>query len=81
MTKLTIKGQKELFWDCILKDRVALACYTASIGIRVSHPTVNQFLLQYKISRSLITPDILQVVEAKMQADDEITVVQLLDLL
>ena len=30
---------------------------------------------------SKITPDVLRVVEAKMQADDETTAVQLLDLL
>ena len=62
------------------------------LNISVSRQTVSRFLFYYKITKSLtrrmgsarpskITPEILRVVEAKMQADDETTAVQLLDLL
>ena len=61
-------------------------------SISVSCQTVSRFILHYNRSSSLtrkmgsgrpskITPDILRVVEAKMQADDETTAVQLMDLL
>ena len=62
------------------------------LSINVSRQTVSRFLINYKVTKSLtrrmgsampskITPEILSVVEAKMQADVENTAVQLLDLL
>ena len=94
MTKLTIESKKAILklhsqghsCSSIVQQ---LHC---EYSISVSRQTVNRFLLHYKISMSLtrrmgsgrpskITPDVLRVVEAKMQADDETTVVQFLDLL
>ena len=60
--------------------------------IIVSRQAINQFLFHYKQNHSLvrkvgsgkpskITPAILHAVEAKMQANDETTAVQLLNLL
>lgn len=94
MTKLTIHSKKAIVklhsqgqsCSSIVQQ---LHC---EYDISISRQTVNRFLLQHKMSRPLtrrlgsgrpskITPDVLRVVEAKMQADDETTAVQLLDLL
>ena len=93
MTKLDIVSKKAILrlhsQDYSCSDIVQhLSC---EYSICVSRQTVSRFLLNYRRSNSLtrkmgsgrpskIIPDILRVVEAKMQAD-ETTAVQLMDLL
>ena len=60
--------------------------------VEISRQAISRFIARYKVCRSLtrkagsgrkskITPEVLRIVEAKMQADDETTPTQLLDTL
>lgn len=94
MTKLTTEGKKlilKLHSQGYTSSSIVQELITY-LSISVSRQTVSGFLLNHKITKSLtrrmgsgrpckITSEVLRIVEAKMEADDETTAMQLLDLL
>ena len=94
MTKLDFEAKRVILRMCSkgLSSSAAAKELSSEYGIEVTRQTISMFLLHYKRKRSMtrqmgsgrpskMIRDILRVVEAKMQADDETTAIQLLDLL